>query len=283
MSTVMANEPMARTLFGYATVRDEHGEDMHKSKGNAIAFDEAAETIGADVMRWMFMAANPAVNLNFGYGPGHEVVRRFFLPLWNTFAFFVAYARLDGWLPGGDSVGDRAGRSLLDRWILSRLGAVTDEVRTALDGYDALRATRTVEAFVEDLSNWYVRRNRRRFWKGELDEDKKAAYETLYEVFATLTRLLAPFVPHVADAMWENLVAGIDHEAPDSVHLADFPSPPGGRRDVALEAAVDRARRVVALGHAARSASEIRVRQPLGVLRLRRSGGGGRVRARTRS
>jgi isoleucyl-tRNA synthetase len=279
MSTVMANEPMARTLFGYALVRDEHGEEMHKSKGNAIPFDEAADKIGADVMRWMYCAANPAVNLNFGYGPGHEVVRRFFLPLWNTYAFLVAYARLDGWLPGsdgaGNGTGDGARRSLLDRWILSRLDAVTDEVRGALDGYDALRATRTAEAFVEDLSNWYIRRNRRRFWKGELDEDKTAAYETLYEVLATLTRLLAPFVPHVADAMWENLVAGVDPDAPDSVHLADFPRPPAGRRDVALEAAVDRARRVVALGHAARSASEIRVRQPLAVLRLRRSGGGG--------
>ena len=275
MSTVMANEPMTRTLFGYSLVRDEHGEEMHKSKGNAIPFDEAADKIGADVMRWMFSAANPAVNVNFGYGPGHEVVRRFFLPLWNTYAFLVAYARLDGWLPRGDGVGDGAGRNLLDRWILSRLDAVTDEVGGALDGYDALRATRTIEAFVEDLSNWYVRRNRRRFWKGELDEDKAAAYETLYEVLATLTRLLAPFVPHVADAIWENLVAGVDEDAPDSVHLAVFPSPPGGRRDEALEAAVDRARRVVALGHAARSASEIRVRQPLPALRLRRSGGGG--------
>jgi isoleucyl-tRNA synthetase len=274
MSTVMANEPMTRTLFGYALVRDEHGEEMHKSKGNAIPFDEAAEKIGADVMRWMFMAANPAVNLNFGYGPGHEVMRRFFLPLWNTYAFFVAYARLDGWLPGAIA-GGSSGRSLLDRWILSRLDAVTSDVGAALDGYDALRATRAIESFVEDLSTWYVRRNRRRFWKGELDEDKAAAYATLYEVLGTLTRLLAPFAPHLADAMWENLVAGVDQDAPASVHLADFPSPVGGWRDEALEAAVDRTRRVVALGHATRSASGIRVRQPLPAVRIRRSGGGG--------
>src|SRR5205823_5189965 len=146
--------------------------------------------IGADVMRWMFCAANPAVNLNFGYGPGHEAVRRFFLPLWNTYAFFVAYARLDRWLPGGD--GDGSGRSLLDRWILSRLDALT-----------------------------------------------------------------------------------ADDRARDAGHLADFPSVGGARRDEALESAVDRARRIVALGHAARSASGIRVRQPLPVLRLRRGGGGG--------
>ena len=120
-----------------------------------------------------------------------------------------------------------------------------------------------------------MRRNRRRFWKGELDDDKAAAYATLYEVLGTLTRLLAPFAPHLADAMWENLVAGVDQDAPDSVHLADFPSPAGGRRDEALEAAVDRTRRVVALGHATRSASGIRVRQPLPAVRIRRSGGGG--------
>jgi len=275
MSTVMADEPMTRALFGYALARDEHGEEMHKSKGNAIPFDEAAEKIGADVMRWTFMAANPAVNLNFGYGPGHEVVRRFFLPLWNTYAFFVAYAGLDRWLPGTHDGAAGSERSLLDRWILSRLDAVTSEVRGSLDEYDALSATRSMETFVEDLSNWYVRRNRRRFWKGELDADKRAAYETLYEVLATLTRLLAPFVPHVADAIWENLVVAVEPEAPDSVHLADFPSPQGERRDVALEAAVARARRVVALGHAARAASGVRVRQPLPTLRLRRRGGGG--------
>jgi isoleucyl-tRNA synthetase len=278
MSTVMAGEPMTRTLFGYALVRDEHGEEMHKSKGNAIPFDEAAEHIGADVMRWMFMSANPATNLNFGYGPGHEVVRRFFLPLWNTYSFFVTYARLDGWQPDGGTTsrdGEPAAHSLLDRWILSRLEAAIGEVRAGLDGYEAARATRAIEAFVEDLSNWYVRRNRRRFWKGELDADKMAAYETLYTVLVTLTRLIAPVAPHLADAMWENLVVAVDRSAVDSVHLADFPALTTGRRDSELEGAVARARGVVALGHAARAASGVRVRQPLAAVRLRRASGGG--------
>ncbi len=275
MSTVLADEPMTRTLFGYALMRDEHGEEMHKSKGNAIPFDEAAERIGTDVMRWMFMATNPATNLNFGYGPGHEVVRGFFLPLWNTYAFLVTYARLDGWTPSAaeDPEAERA-RSLLDRWILSRLDGLIAEVRSALDGYDAQRGTRAIEGFVEDLSNWYVRRNRRRFWKGALDADKRAAYDTLHTVLVALTGLTAPFIPHLADAMWENLVAGVDAAAPDSVHLADFPATVAGRRDAALEEAVARARRIVALGHSARAASGVRVRQPLGVLRLRRAGGG---------
>jgi isoleucyl-tRNA synthetase len=271
-STVMTGVAPFRSLFAYALLLDEQGEEMHKSKGNSIPFDEAAERIGADVMRWMYAAANPAVNLRFGYGPGHEVVRRFFLPLWNTYSFLATYARLDGWEPSQTDGADGA-RTLLDRWILSRLDALVGEVRTALDGYDAMAATRDIEAFVDDLSNWYVRRNRRRFWKGELDADKRAAYATLHEVLTTLARLLAPITPHVADALWENLVVAVDAKAPDSVHLADFPSRIEGRSDTATEAAVDLARRTVALGRTARAASGVRTRQPLRTLRVKLPGG----------
>ena len=266
-STVMTGQAPARTLFAYALMRDEHGEEMHKSRGNAIWFDDAAEQIGADVMRWLFAAAPPATNLNFGYGPGHEVVRRFFLPLWNTYAFLVTYARVDGWLPRADAPAPRG--TLLDRWIRSRLDGLVGEVGIALDGYDAARACRAIEAFVDDLSNWYVRRNRRRFWRGELDEDKHAAYETLHGVLVDLSRLLAPFVPHLADALWSNLVAAVDTAAPDSVHLSDFPQPRAGERDPALERAVERARRIVALGRTARAASSVRTRQPLRTVRVK--------------
>jgi isoleucyl-tRNA synthetase len=219
-------------------------------------------------MRWMFSGANPATNMNFGYHLAHEEVRRFLLPLWNTYGFLVTYARLDRWTPDG---ADRAegSRTLLDRWILSRLDAVIGEVRDALDNYDAMRATRAIEAFVDDLSNWYVRRNRRRFWKGELDDDKRAAYETMHRVLVDLARLLAPFVPHVADAMWQNLVTAVQAEAPDSVHLASFPETRGGLRDPALEVAVDLARQVVGLGRTARAASAIRTRQPLRAVRVK--------------
>ncbi|HSK92905.1 MAG TPA: class I tRNA ligase family protein, partial [Candidatus Angelobacter sp.] len=267
-STVMTGTAPMRTLFGYATLLDEHGEEMHKSKGNSIPFDEAAERIGADVMRWMYAGANPAVNLRFGYGPGHEVVRRFFLPLWNTYGFFVTYARLDGWTPAHTD-GIEEARTLLDRWILSRLDSLVAEVRGAFDGYDAQRATRSIETFADDLSNWYVRRNRRRFWKGELDADKRAAYATLHEVLTTLARLLAPIVPHLADAMWENLVVTVDGTAPDSVHLTDFPERIEGRGDAGIEAAVELARRTVALGRAARAASGLRTRQPLRAVRVK--------------
>ena len=267
-STVMTGEAPARTLFSYALMRDEHGEEMHKSKGNSIPFDEAAEEIGADVMRWLFAVTNPATNLNFGYGPAHEIVRRFLLPLWNTYGFFVTYARLDGWTPDQTDGADGA-RTLLDRWILSRLDALVGEVRDALDDYDPSRGARAIEAFVDDLSNWYVRRNRRRFWKGELDADKRAAHATLHEVLTTLARLLAPFVPHLADAMWDNLVAAVDANAPDSVHLVDVPDRVPGRADSAVDEAVGLARRTVALGRAARSASAVRTRQPLRVARVK--------------
>jgi isoleucyl-tRNA synthetase len=277
MSTVLADGPMTRTIFGYATVHDEHGEEMHKSKGNAIPFDEAAEQIGADVMRWMYSAANPAVNLNFGYGPGHEVVRRFFLPLWNSYGFLVTYARLDGWMPS-DADGATQARTLLDRWILSRLDAVIGDARRALDAYDAARATRAIEGFVEDLSNWYVRRNRRRFWKGELDDDKRAAYATLHEVLTTVSRLLAPFVPHLADALWSNLVVAVDPSAPDSVHLTDYPDPTPGRALPEIDVAVALAREVVALGRTARAASGLKTRQPLAAVRVKLpASAGGRV------
>jgi isoleucyl-tRNA synthetase len=275
----MTGQAPFTTLFGYALLRDEHGEEMHKSKGNAIWFDDAAEQIGADVMRWMFSATNPAVNMNFGYHLAHEEVRRFFLPLWNTYGFFVTYARLDGWTPDGTD-GASGARTLLDRWILSRLEALTGDVRAALDGYDAQRATRAIEAYVDDLSNWYVRRNRRRFWKGELDEDKRAAYETLHQVLVDLARLMAPFVPHLADAMWQNLVVAVQPEAPDSVHLADFPVQREGVRDEALEASVALARQAVSLGRTARAASELRTRQPLAAARVKLpSTAGGRLSA----
>ncbi len=270
-STVMAGEGPFRTLFAYGLVLDEHGAEMSKSKGNSIPFDEAAERIGADVMRWMYAGANPATNLRFGYGPGHEVVRRFFLPLWNTYGFLVTYARLDGWTPG--AADDAAARTLLDRWILSRLDTLVGSVRSAFDEYDAMTATRLIESFVDDLSNWYVRRNRRRFWKGELDDDKRAAYATLHEVLTTLALLMAPILPHLADALWENLVTSVDANAPDSVHLAEFPTPVSGRlRDPAIEGAVELARRTVAAGRTARAASGLRTRQPLGAARVRLPG-----------
>ena len=172
------------------------------------------------------------------------------------------------WTPDQTDGVDGA-RTILDRWILSRLDGLVGEVRAALDAYDATRAARAIEGFVDELSNWYVRRNRRRFWKGELDADKRAAHGTLHEVLTTLMRLMAPMTPHLADAIWENLVVAVDASQPDSVHLTDMPSRVAGRSRPELEAAVDLARRTVALGRAARAASGIRTRQPLRAARVK--------------
>jgi isoleucyl-tRNA synthetase len=264
-STALVDEAPFLTCLGFALLRDEHGKEMHKSAGNAIWFDEAADIMGSDVMRWLYCAHNPSINLNFGYGIGDDVRRRFILPLWNSYAFFANYAALDGFDPT-DPANDvpLAERTLLDRWILSRLQGVIAEVRARLDDYDAQAATRALEHFtVEELSNWYIRRNRRRFWKTEADRDKAAAYLTLYEVLTTLTRLLAPFIPFLADELYDNLVRSLDDAAPASVHLTDYPVADATKVDVALDRDMTALLAAVNLGRAARNKASVKVRQPL--------------------
>ena len=263
-STALVNEPAFRNVFAYALMRDEKGEEMHKSKGNAIWFDDAAEISGVDVMRWLYVTVNPAQNLNFGFGVLDEVRRRFILPLWNSYSFFVTYARLDGFDPSAQEsipVGERA---LLDRWILSRLNQVIGTVRDRLEAYQPDLASQALERFVVDeLSNWYIRRNRRRFWKTESDRDKAAAYQTLHEVLTTLSLLLAPFIPFLAETLYQNLVRTADPGAPDSVHLNDFPMPDPALIDEALSRDMAVVLEVVSLGRAARGEANLKVRQPL--------------------
>ncbi|MFT4041002.1 MAG: isoleucine--tRNA ligase, partial [Thermomicrobiales bacterium] len=222
-STALTGEPAFKNVFSYALMRDEMGEEMHKSKGNAIWFDDAAEEYGVDVMRWLFARANPDSNLNFGPHITDDVRRQFILPLWNSYAFFATYAEIDRWSPPATPM-PLAERSLLDRWIISQLHLLIAEVRAALDGYDPDRAARAIERFtIEELSNWYIRRNRRRFWKSESDADKDAAYQTLHEVLTTLAQVLAPFTPFLSEIMYQNLVRAVDPAAPESIHLTDFP------------------------------------------------------------
>ncbi len=241
---------------------------MHKSKGNAIWFDEAAEEIGVDAMRWLFSRANPDANLNFGYHNADEVRRRFILPLWNSYAFFATYASLDRFDPhAAENQIPLAERTVLDRWIISRLHQLVAEVRDALDSYAPDRAARAIERFtIDELSNWYIRRNRRRFWKSENDADKAAAYQTLYESLTTLARLLAPFTPFLAEAIYQNLVRSVDPNAPESVHLTDFPRSHSNRIDESLARDMDAVLEVVGAGHAARQEAAIKVRQPLPAL-----------------
>jgi isoleucyl-tRNA synthetase len=270
MSTVLENREPYRVCLGHAMVRDEQGREMHKSWGNMIEFNEAAEKMGSDVVRWLYAVQNPAQNINFGYGPADDVRRRFVLPLWNVYVFFVTYANLDGFTPRPlpdtavplAALAEPAG--VLDRWVRVQLHRLIAAVRGRLDDYDVSGAARAVERFVDDLSLWYVRRGRRRYWKSERDADKQAAYQTLYEVLLTLCRLLAPFVPFLAESMYQNLARSADAAAPESVHLCAMPAAPEAAADDAgLVADTERIRELVSLGRAARNAAKIRVRQPL--------------------
>jgi isoleucyl-tRNA synthetase len=264
-AVALADEAPYKTVLGFALLRDEHGREMHKSAGNAIPYDEAADRMGSDVMRWLYCRHNPTMNLNFGYGLGDEVRRQFILPLWNSYAFFANYAALDGFDPRDPATQvPLAERTLLDRWIISRLQGVIEEVRAGLEEYDAVRATRAIERFtVEELSNWYIRRNRRRFWKSEADRDKAAAYQTLYEVLTTLTRLLAPFLPFTTEEMYQNLVRELDRQAPASVHLTTYPVSDPAKVDAELDRTMSALLEATTLGRAARNKASVKVRQPL--------------------
>ncbi|MFN8664973.1 MAG: isoleucine--tRNA ligase [Thermomicrobiales bacterium] len=267
-STALTGKPAFRNVFSYALMRDEKGEEMHKSKGNAIWFDDAAEEYGVDVMRWLFARANPDSNLNFGPHITDDVRRQFILPLWNSYAFFATYAEIDRFDPLDPAAQvPLAERSLLDRWIISQLHLLIAEVRAALDGYDPDRAAREIERFtIEELSNWYIRRNRRRFWKSESDSDKAAAYATLHEVLTTLAQVLAPFTPFLSEVMYQNLVRSVNPDAPESVHLTDFPVSDPSRIDLMLSQDMDAVLEIVGAGHAARQEAAVKVRQPLPAL-----------------
>ena len=289
MSVALEDTAPYKAVKTYEKLNDEHGRPMHKSAGNAIWFDDAAEKMGADVMRWMYCGANTTQNLNFGWNIADDVKRNL-LTLWNTYSFFIMYANLDGWTPGSafwtlDSNGNSVPNpqpatrnpqlSELDRWILARLNELVEQANAELEDYDVASVTRQVEAFVDDLSNWYVRRSRRRFWKqvagalseanGESDSDKLAAYSTLYEVLVTLTKVLAPMMPFLTEEMYQNLVhaGGANPDAPESVHHCAYPQVNTTLVDRQLLNDVALTQRLVSLGRAARNKAGIKVRQPL--------------------
>ncbi len=263
-STVLSDEPPFLNLFGYATLLAEDGREMHKSWGNSIEFNEAAEKMGADTMRWLYASSRPEQNLLFGYTRGDEARRRFMIPLWNVYSFFTTYATLDGWLPDGvEARSPVEANAQMDEWIRERLDETTLGVRDALDRFDSERATQLLELLLDDLSNWYVRRSRRRFWKGETDGDKNAAYATLYHVLVEFAKLLAPFVPFVTEAIYQNLVRGVDGDAPASVHHTFYPTADQAALDQGLLGKMRLAIDTAALGRSARAAADLKLRQPL--------------------
>jgi isoleucyl-tRNA synthetase len=275
MSTVLRCEPPFLTIFGYATLFGEDGRPMHKSWGNAIDFNEAAERMGVDVMRWLYARAKPEENILFGYHAADET-RRELLVLWNVLAFFVTYARLAGWRPGPSPAdGVSGGGTVLDRWIRSRAAGLAAAVRGELADYDARAATALISVFVDDLSTWYLRRSRRRFSRSEDPADRDTAFATLHLALVSLARVLAPILPFLAEELHRVLVrdAGVAG-APESVHLTPWPDAElEALREPALEAAMASLLRTVELGRTLRGQAGIRVRQPLAKLWLALPGG----------
>jgi isoleucyl-tRNA synthetase len=266
MSTVMENRPPFKLMFGYRLMKDEKGEEMHKSKGNAIEFNQAAEKEGADAMRWLYASHNPEYNLHFGY---HKIrdARREFLVLWNVYEFFLTYARIDKFNPLARRL-PYENRPELDRWILCRLQKLIESAHQNYSSYSIHLFMREVVRFIDALSRWYLRRSRRRFWKSEDDDDKHAAYHTLWDCLVTTIKLLAPVIPFATEAMYQQLVRGYDGEAPASVHLCDFPQRGEFAIDGKLLQGMDGLLDIVEQGHAARNKAGLKVRQPLREMRV---------------
>ena len=266
MSAKLENSPPFKNLLGHALVKAEDGRDMHKSWGNAIWFDDAAEKMGVDVMRWMYASQNPEHNLLFGYEYGNEV-RRKLIQLWNSYSFFATYASVDGFDPNKTSYNFNE-LNVMDRWILSKLHTLIADSRSCLDEFRVDKAMKNFDNFLDDLSNWYIRRNRRRFWKTEDDSDKMTAYAVLYDVLVGTIKVIAPVLPFVTEEIYQNLVSKVLKQAPESVHLCDYPKASSSFIDKELESQVGALRKVVELGRSARNKANIRIRQPLNTLKF---------------
>ncbi|HVL81390.1 MAG TPA: isoleucine--tRNA ligase [Actinomycetota bacterium] len=257
-----------RNVVCHGHLVDGEGRKMSKSLGNVIDPWELLERYGSDVCRFYFMTAGPpGESRRISHEMLDQVARRPFLTLWNVYRLFVTYANIDGFDPKEWPLVEPQLRPDLDRWILSELHQTIEEVSEGLESFDALRAGRRIVEFVDDLSNWYVRRSRRRFWREARTDaegaDKNAAYWTLWTCLSELARVLAPFAPFIAEAMYRNLVVGVNPQAPDSVHLTDFPRAESRLIDPALAETMAVARTLVSLGHSARSDAQVKVRQPL--------------------
>ena len=274
LSTLITGRPSYRNVICLGLILDEKGEKMSKSKGNAVNPWSVLEQQGADALRWYLFTSAPAgAARRFSSSLVQDTVRQFLLTLWNTFSFFVTYANLDGFDPRDhrrfwrDEPGSPALASAppneLDQWIISELNDLAQTVAKEMDDYNPTDAGRRTEEFVDMLSNWYVRRSRRRFWKSQSDEDKLWAYVTLYSCLVTVSKLMAPLAPFVADEMYRVLVGDSNEDGTASVHLADFPAADPLLIDEGMDRAVRLAMRVASLGRAARSKAKVKVRQPL--------------------
>jgi isoleucyl-tRNA synthetase len=263
ISALLTGHTCYRNVLCLGHILDSEGRKMSKHVGNVVDPWTLLNKQGADALRWyLFTSSSPWFPRRFGPENLDEVIRKFILTLWNTYSFYTLYANIDGFSPAAHDV-PVAERTLMDRWILGDLHLLVKKVTAELDQYDAFSAGRAIAEFVDELSNWYVRRSRRRFWKSEADADKIAAYLTLNECLVTLSKLLAPFTPFLAEELYQNLVAEHSPDAPESVHLVDWPEADEALMDEDLSFRMAVARMVVNLGRAARNATQIKTRQPV--------------------
>ncbi|MBM3783128.1 MAG: class I tRNA ligase family protein [Acidobacteria bacterium] len=277
MAAMLDGRAPFKALLGHALVRDARGEEMHKSKGNSIAFDEAAEVLGAEVMRYLYAAQKTAQNLNFpdlkstgaaGSGIDGET-RRKLLTFWNCYSFFLLYAETEKWKPAGEY---SPGSNELDRWVVSRLQRFIGTAHAALQAYEHYRVVEGFQEFTEEFSNWYLRRSRRRFWENDND-----AFATLYHVLLTVCQLMAPVLPFLTEHMYQNLVRAVDPAAPESIHLTRYPAARAEWLDDSLETAIETVVRIKNLALNARTLGKQKIRQPLDALYVRPRNGAERA------
>ncbi|MCD8332947.1 MAG: DUF5915 domain-containing protein, partial [Clostridiales bacterium] len=262
-STLLFNKAPYENVIVLGHVQDENGQKMSKSKGNAVDPFEALEQYGADAIRWYFYINSAPWLPNRFHGKAvQEGQRKFMGTLWNTYAFFVLYANIDDFDATKYEL-EYEKLSVMDKWLLSRLNSTVREVDGDLGSYRIPEAARALQAFVEDMSNWYVRRGRERYWAKGMEQDKINAYMTLYTALVTIAKLAAPMIPFMTEDIYRNLVGSIDADAPESVHLCDYPVCDESMIDPELEEKMDQVLKIVVLGRAARNSSNIKNRQPV--------------------
>ena len=262
-STLLFNKAPYENVIVLGHVQDENGQKMSKSKGNAVDPFEALETYGADAIRWYFYVNSAPWLPNRFHGKAvQEGQRKFMGTLWNTYAFFILYANIDQFDASKYKL-EYDKLSVMDKWLLSKLNTLVSEVDSDLGNYRIPEAARALQEFVDDMSNWYVRRSRERFWAKGMEQDKVNAYMTLYTALVTVSKAAAPMIPFMTEDIYRNLVCSIDENAPESVHLCDFPTADAKMVDKELEKNMDAVLKIVVMGRACRNGANIKNRQPI--------------------
>jgi isoleucyl-tRNA synthetase len=268
LSTLLTGQPSYKNVICLGLILDEKGRKMSKRVGNVVEPLSVLDEHGADALRWyLFTASHPGEPRRFSGKLVSETLRKVMLTLWNVYSFFIGYAEIDQFDPTHKPA-DWKPENELDRWVLSELNSLISQVDKHMDEYDPTNAGRRIQEFIDQLSNWYVRRSRRRFWRNEGDADKFSGYITLHTCLVTVAKLMAPLAPFVAEEMYQNLVCSVDSTAPDSIHLIDFPVADESLVDLPLMEATQLAMKVSSMGRAARSNEKIKVRQPLNAVKV---------------